>query len=142
MQEIRARIDTYFALVIRSVRDSIPKAVGFFLVKKVQECMQIEMLAEINKRSKLIESLGEPPHVRHEREHLSKMVDTMRKALRVLQRDPDLSAAGGIDEMDLGPPGPSSSSSSSYSKPASSNRAPPSYNGGNSGGYNPNVSVW
>ena len=59
VQEIRARIDTYFSLVIRSVRDSIPKAIGFFLVKKVQECMQIEMLAEINKRSKLIESLGE-----------------------------------------------------------------------------------
>ena len=40
------------------------------------------------------------------------MVDTMRKALRVLQRDPDLSAAGGIDEMDLVPTGPSSSYSS------------------------------
>lgn len=35
VQEIRARIDTYFSLVIRSVRDSIPKAIGFFLVKKV-----------------------------------------------------------------------------------------------------------
>ena len=33
VQEIRARIDAYFKIVLRNVRDSIPKAVGFFLVK-------------------------------------------------------------------------------------------------------------
>jgi hypothetical protein len=33
VQEIRARIDAYFRIVVRNVRDSIPKTVGFFLVK-------------------------------------------------------------------------------------------------------------
>jgi len=37
--ELRARIDTYFSIVVRNVRDSIPKAVGYFLVKSAQEKM-------------------------------------------------------------------------------------------------------
>jgi hypothetical protein len=37
VNEIRARIDAYFKIVLRNVRDSIPKAVGFFLVKASQE---------------------------------------------------------------------------------------------------------
>ena len=35
--EIRARIDAYFKLVLRSVRDSIPKTIGYFLVRATQE---------------------------------------------------------------------------------------------------------
>jgi dynamin 1-like protein len=33
VREIRARIDAYFKLVVRNVRDTIPKSIGFFLVK-------------------------------------------------------------------------------------------------------------
>lgn len=33
VREIRARIDAYFKIVVRNVRDSIPKAIGYFLVK-------------------------------------------------------------------------------------------------------------
>ena len=33
VKEIRARIDAYFKLVVRNVRDSIPKTIGYFLVK-------------------------------------------------------------------------------------------------------------
>lgn len=33
VNEIRMRIDAFFRLVVRNVRDSIPKAIGYFLVK-------------------------------------------------------------------------------------------------------------
>ncbi len=33
--ELRARIDAYFGIVVRNVRDSVPKAIGYFLVKAV-----------------------------------------------------------------------------------------------------------
>ena len=33
IDELRARVDSYFAIVVRNVRDSVPKAIGFFLVK-------------------------------------------------------------------------------------------------------------
>lgn len=32
--EMRKRIDSYFSVVVRSVKDSVPKAIGYFLVKK------------------------------------------------------------------------------------------------------------
>jgi hypothetical protein len=33
VREIRARIDAYFKIVVRNVRDSVPKVIGYFLVK-------------------------------------------------------------------------------------------------------------
>lgn len=33
VHELRNRIDSYFKVVLRSVRDSIPKHIGSFLVK-------------------------------------------------------------------------------------------------------------
>lgn len=43
VQEMRKRIDAYFEIVLRNVKDSIPKAIGFFLVKKSQEVLQFEL---------------------------------------------------------------------------------------------------
>ena len=43
VQELRQRIDQYFAIVLRNVRDSIPKAIGFFLVRKSQDSLQFEL---------------------------------------------------------------------------------------------------
>ena len=39
VNEIRLRIDTYFRLVIRNVRDTVPKAIGYFLVRGSMERM-------------------------------------------------------------------------------------------------------
>ena len=49
VQEIRMRIDAYFRIVVRNVRDSIPKTVGYFLVKNTQEKLQFELYNQINK---------------------------------------------------------------------------------------------
>ena len=34
VSEMRKRIDAYFEIVLRNVKDSVPKAIGYFLVKK------------------------------------------------------------------------------------------------------------
>lgn len=39
VNEMRKRIDQYFDIVLRSVKDSVPKAIGYFLVKKSQESL-------------------------------------------------------------------------------------------------------
>ena len=31
--DFSAQIDTYFSIVVRNIRDSVPKAIGYFLVK-------------------------------------------------------------------------------------------------------------
>lgn len=86
---MRTRIDAYFAIVMRNIRDSIPKIIGNFLVKSVQEKMQFNLYNEINKNEELLNTLGEPPHIAAERETLNKVLGTLRKARIVLTKDPE-----------------------------------------------------
>lgn len=39
--ELRNRIDAYFAITLRNVRDSVPKAVGHFLVRATQVAISL-----------------------------------------------------------------------------------------------------
>jgi hypothetical protein len=49
VKEIRARIDAYFKIAVRNVRNTIPKTIGCFLVKASQERLQFELYSSINK---------------------------------------------------------------------------------------------
>ena len=90
--EIRARLDTYFELVLRNVRDSVPKAIGYFLVRQVQDKLQFELYTALNKSEALGDLLGEPPHIREERKQLLAQVAILDRANTVLQRDPAIAA--------------------------------------------------
>ena len=72
MHEIRSRIDSYFRLVIRNVRDTIPKVIGYFLVRGAMDNMQIDLYEYINGNDNVVESLSEPKHIATERENISK----------------------------------------------------------------------
>jgi len=39
--EIKKRVDEYFQIVVRTVRDTIPKIIGFWLVKRIQDKIQL-----------------------------------------------------------------------------------------------------
>lgn len=54
VQELRNRIDAYFKLVCRNVRDSVPKMIGTYLVRAAQEDMQFFLYDEINKNEELL----------------------------------------------------------------------------------------
>ena len=56
---MRARIDAYFFIVLRNIRDSVPKIIGHFLVKAVQEKLQYNLYNEINKNEQLLNTVGE-----------------------------------------------------------------------------------
>jgi len=84
VQEIRARIDAYFRISVRNVRDSIPKAIGHFLVKGSQDKLQFELYAQINKNQAISEALGEPKHVTEERKTLNTTLEAMKKAMKIL----------------------------------------------------------
>lgn len=71
------------------MRDSIPKAIGFFLVKGSQDKLQFELYSQINKNTAISEALGEPKHVTEERKTLKKTLEAMQKAIKILQRDPE-----------------------------------------------------
>lgn len=66
--------------MVRNVRDSVPKAIGYFLVKAVQEKMQYQLYSEIMKNVEILDQLGEPPHIAEERNTLEKILAVLRKA--------------------------------------------------------------
>lgn len=96
--DLRTRIDNYFDIVLRSCRDSIPKAIGFFLVRSSQQRLQFELYKAINENKMLTDSLGEPQRVTERRKQLNELRDTLNNSLKVLQRDPDIQAGAGGDE--------------------------------------------
>merc|ERR1719353_621733 len=88
--EIRHRLDSYFDVMIRNVRDEIPKAIGFYLVRTVVDKIQFELLNALNRDDKISELLGEPPHILEERKQLHSQLAILQKAHAVLTRDPTL----------------------------------------------------
>lgn len=100
VKEIRARIDTYFRIVLRNVRDTVPKQIGYFLVKMSQEKLQFELYSRINNNPKIADTLGEPATVQERRKMLSTMIETLKNSLKLLQRDPDITAAS-FDDGEL-----------------------------------------
>lgn len=72
VRELRIRIDSYFSLVVRNVRDRVPKTIGFFLVHNCQNKIQFHLYNEINTNKQLASSLGEHPAITDERNSLTK----------------------------------------------------------------------
>jgi len=92
VKEIRKRLDSYLAITVRNVRDAVPKAIGFYLVRAVQDKLQFELLNALNQKDKISELLGEPPHILEERRSLAALLSVLQRASSVLTRDPTLAA--------------------------------------------------
>jgi len=80
------------------VRDSIPKAIGFFLVKASQERLQFELYAQINKNEALTKQLGEPERVTEERKALNNTLEILKNAVKILTRDPDITNTAAFED--------------------------------------------
>lgn len=100
LTEIRARLDAYFGIVLRNIRDTVPKTIGFFLVRAVQDGLQFQLYNELNKAEKFDALLGEPPHVKEERQAIGKQIETLHQANLVLQRDPSIATLSLSDTFD------------------------------------------
>ena len=60
----------YFTLVLRSVRDVVPKQVGYFLVQRTQDELAQKLWYRINQNQRVSQQLGEPPQVTERRRML------------------------------------------------------------------------
>jgi hypothetical protein len=89
VRDLRGRIDSYFSIVLRSVRDSVPKAIGYFLVRASQEKLQFELYNQVNSNKSLSANLGEPKNITERRKQLKTVLETLRNSIKVLQRDPE-----------------------------------------------------
>lgn len=84
--ELKKRIDTYFHIVIRNIRDQIPKLIGFFLVKGSQEKLQFELYNKVVNVPGILKSIGEAPRVTEERNTLAKAQCTLENSLKAMKR--------------------------------------------------------
>lgn len=98
---MRSRIDAVFKITIRTVREIIPKLIGHFLVRMSQDKLQAELYSKINEDESILDSLGEPKHITERRRTFQEIIKTLKSSLRVLQRDPDITAASVIDDSEL-----------------------------------------
>ena len=90
IKEIRNRIEAYFKLIVRNLRDSIPKIMGNFLVKEIQENMQLKLYNKLYNAREMTDLLSEPESVAERRKELNDMIKVMKNAQKIIRRDPDL----------------------------------------------------
>ncbi len=57
IKEIRERLDGYFKIVVQVLNDSVPKIIGFFIVKQSQDTLQMVLFNKLNQDS-IYDSLG------------------------------------------------------------------------------------
>lgn len=86
VKETRERIQGYFALVYRNLRDSIPKCIGNTLLNESCQRMNIELIDGINRNSEqIIRTLSEPDIIVVQRRQCSAALTVLRKCLKKLQ---------------------------------------------------------
>ena len=100
INEIRNRIEAYFKLIVRNLRDSIPKIMGNYLVKEIEENMQLKLYNKLYNARELTDLLSEPESVAERRKELNDMIKVMRNAQKILRRDPDLMSVMQINISD------------------------------------------
>ena len=90
VREIRGRIEAYFKLIVRNLRDAIPKALGYTLLKPIENDMKMELYEMLNNDKKIVEVLNEPEGIARQRIELNRQIKVMKDAQKVIKRDPDL----------------------------------------------------
>lgn len=89
IEELRSRIDSYFAIVLRNIKDTVPKTVGYFLVKKSMENMHFALYDKLTSNKEVLDSVGEAEVIVRERKELTERINTLKKSLNILRRDPE-----------------------------------------------------
>ena len=79
INEIRNRIEAYFKLIVRNLRDSVPKIIGKYLVKELEENMQIKLYNKLYNAKEMTDLLNEPESIAERRKELNDMIKVMKK---------------------------------------------------------------
>lgn len=90
VKEMRSRVEAYFKLIVRNLRDSVPKAIGNNLVRSIIENMKLKLYDMLHKSREVVEVLNEPESVMIRRKELNDQLKIMRNAQKIIRRDPDL----------------------------------------------------
>ena len=87
--EIRNRIDSYFSLVVHNLRESIPKIIGNFLLKEIENNLQNILINKIYNSKELVNLLVEPDKVIKRRNELNDIMNIMKNAQNIIRNNPE-----------------------------------------------------
>lgn len=62
-------------------------------MQKSQSVLHFELYKQVNENTRFSEILGEPPAIAEKRKTLTQVLKTMNQCLRILERDPEISAS-------------------------------------------------
>jgi hypothetical protein len=88
VNQLRKRINAYFYIVTRNLKDSIPKMIGTFLVQAMVKDIKFVIFNNISKANSFLQRINEPTDVANERQSLTKQFEVLKKAERRLLSDP------------------------------------------------------
>ena len=87
IKEIRNRIEAYFKLIVRNLRDMIPKIMGNYLIKEIEENMQLKLYNKLYNAKEMTDLLNEPESVAERRKELNDMIKVMRKPVEIIVKE-------------------------------------------------------
>jgi hypothetical protein len=88
VNSLRRRINAYFYIVSRNLKDSIPKIIGTFLIQGIMKDIKFVLFNNISKANSFLNRMTEPNDIANERASLQKQYDVLRKAERRILADP------------------------------------------------------
>ena len=88
VQQLRKRINAYFFIVSRNLKDSIPKIIGTFLIQAMVKDIRFVLFNNISKAGSFLNKISEPTDIANERDRLQKQVEILQKAERRIMSDP------------------------------------------------------
>ena len=88
--EIKERINTYFNSVVKELRNIIPKIIGNFFVKEIEDNLQISLQNKIYESKEIVDSFEESESISQRRKELTDIIEVMKKAQNIIWKNTDL----------------------------------------------------
>lgn len=85
ISEIRQRLDSYYSIVVRNVRDCVPKLIGTFLVRQFEEKLLQRLQIVVYADAHDVNFLEEPSSIAITRQQISNQAAVLKKSLSLLQ---------------------------------------------------------
>ena len=86
--KMKDRVAAYFKLIVRNLRDSIPKIIGNYLVKDVEDNIQKELYFLIRNLNDTDGILIESKSIIERRKDLKKKIEIMKNAQNIIKNNP------------------------------------------------------
>ena len=90
IREIRNRIEAYFKLILKNLRDEVPKTIGTFLVNGTIDKMQLYVYNKIYQGGEIMEAISEDSNIAQRRLQLTNTLKVLREAHKEIGKNKDL----------------------------------------------------